>query len=74
MGMCSTSAANRWEADQLQATAAVVAMGLGKKRRWGGSVYGHVVKNRKREEVNEEIMRNYFNDPPLFGEEYFRRR
>ncbi|WVZ94730.1 hypothetical protein U9M48_040594, partial [Paspalum notatum var. saurae] len=74
MGMCGTSAANHREEEQLQATAAVVAIGLGKKRRWGGSVYGHAVKNRKREEVNEEIMRNYFNDPPLFDDEYFRRR
>ncbi|WVZ66066.1 hypothetical protein U9M48_015340 [Paspalum notatum var. saurae] len=49
-------------------------MVLGKKRRWGGSVVGHEVKNRESEEVNAQIMRDYFNDPPLYGEEHFRRR
>ncbi|KAG2632981.1 hypothetical protein PVAP13_2NG271600 [Panicum virgatum] len=74
MGMCGTSATNRREEEELEATAAAVALGLGNKRRWGGSVFGHALKNRKREEVNEQIMRDYFNENALFGEEDFRRR
>ena len=74
MGICGTSATNRRQEEELQATAVAVSMVLGKKRRWGGSVVGHEVKNREREEVNAQILRDYFNDPPLYGEEHFRRR
>jgi hypothetical protein len=72
MGICGTSVANRRQEEELQATAVAVSMVVGKKR-WGGSVIGHKVKNCEREEVNAQIMRDYFNDPPLYGEEYFRR-
>ncbi|WVZ83894.1 hypothetical protein U9M48_030989 [Paspalum notatum var. saurae] len=74
MGICGMSAANRRQEEELEATAVAVSMVLGKKRCWGGSVVGHEVKNREREEVNAQIMRDYFNDPPLYGEEHFRRR
>jgi hypothetical protein len=74
MGICGTAAANRCVEEELQATAVAVTMVVGKKRGWGGSVIGHAVKNRHREEVNAQIMRDYFNDPPLYGEENFRRR
>ena len=74
MGMCGTSTANRREEEELKAAAVAVALGVGNKRRWGRSFFGHAVKNRKREEVNEQIMRDYFNENALFGEEDFRRR
>ncbi|KAG2623552.1 hypothetical protein PVAP13_3KG067300 [Panicum virgatum] len=52
MGMCGTSAANCREEEELETTAAAVALGLGNKRRWRGSVFGYALKNRKREEIS----------------------
>ncbi|WVZ80093.1 hypothetical protein U9M48_027598 [Paspalum notatum var. saurae] len=73
MAMCGTVAARRQEEEDLHAAATVSCMDFGRKRRWGGSVPGHEVKKRKRDEINEQIMRNYFNDPPLYGDALFRR-
>ncbi|WVZ62361.1 hypothetical protein U9M48_012119 [Paspalum notatum var. saurae] len=59
----------------MAAAAIVASMAVSKKKRkWGGSVFGHKVKKRERDAVNEQIMRNYFYDPPLYGDEHFRRR
>ena len=74
MAMCGTVAARRREEEDLHAAAIVACMDFGSKLWWGGSVPGHEVKKRKRDEINEQIMRNYFNDPPLYGDALFRRR
>ncbi|WVZ94759.1 hypothetical protein U9M48_040618 [Paspalum notatum var. saurae] len=72
--MFGTAAANRRQEEERQATAIVAAMDVSRKRQWGGSVFEHEVKNRKKDEINEQIMANYFNDPPLYGDDLFRRR
>jgi len=74
MSICGTAAANRRQGEDLQATALVASMRWSKKRPWGGSVIGHEVKDRERDEMYELIQRNYFNDPPLYGDILFRRR
>lgn len=74
MAMCGTVAARRRKEEDLHATTIVACMDFGSKRRWGGSVPGHQDKKRKRDEINEQIMGNYFNDPPLYGDGLFRRR
>jgi hypothetical protein len=72
--MCGTAAANRRQEEDMAAAAIVASMAASKKRKWGGSVLGHDVKQRERDAVHEQIMRNYFYDSPLYGEEHFRRR
>jgi hypothetical protein len=72
--MCSTVVADRRQEEEIEAAAVVATMLVGVKRRWGGSVRNHIVKNRKRHEIHEQIMRGYFNDSPLYEDEIFRRR
>jgi len=43
-------------------------------RRWGGSVPGRRVIRRDRVAARLEIMRNYFDEHPLFDAATFRRR
>jgi hypothetical protein len=42
-------------------------------RMWGGYVLGHIVKNHKRDELNDQIMRDCFNSSLLYEDELFRR-
>ncbi|WVZ73355.1 hypothetical protein U9M48_021670 [Paspalum notatum var. saurae] len=72
--MFGTAAANRRQEEERQAAAIVAAMDVSRKRQRGGFVFGHEVKNRKRDEINEQIMANYFNDAPLYGDDLFRQR
>jgi hypothetical protein len=74
MLVCGTVGANRDEEEELEAAAVVATMALGMNRRWGGSVPGHIVKNHKRDELNDQIMRDYFNSSSLYEDELFRRR
>jgi hypothetical protein len=73
MLVCGMVGANRDEEEELEA-AAVVATMEGMNRRWGGFVPGHIVKNRKRDELNDQIMCDYFNSSPLYEDELFWRR
>lgn len=73
-GICGTAAANRRAKDEIQAAAILALLGGQTKRRWGGSVIGHAVKNREREEIFAQIMRDYFVESPLYGDDLFRRR
>ena len=43
-------------------------------RRHGGSVPGHVVIDRGREEGHTRLVADYFATPAVFGEAIFRRR
>ncbi|XP_020272614.1 uncharacterized protein LOC109847785 [Asparagus officinalis] len=40
----------------------------------GGSIHGHAVINRNRENVHQNLVIDYFADNPRFGEDMFRRR
>jgi hypothetical protein len=62
--MCSTVVADRRQEEEIEAAAVVATMLVGVKRRWGGSVRNHIVKNRKRHEIHEQ----------LYEDEIFRRR
>jgi hypothetical protein len=46
---------------ELEAAIVVATMELRMNRRWGGSVPRHLVKNCKRDELNDQIMHDYFN-------------
>jgi hypothetical protein len=72
--MCGTVVADRRQEEEIEAATVVSTMPVGVKRRCGGSVRNHIVKNRKRHEIHEQIMRDYFNDSPLYEDEIFRRR
>jgi hypothetical protein len=74
MSMCDTVGANRDEEEELEPAAVVATMELGMNRRWGGSVPEHIVKNHKRDELNDQIMCDYFNSSPLCEDELFGRR
>jgi hypothetical protein len=45
-----------------------------KKPKIGGSVFGRQKLWRERIEGHEKLMRSYFNENPIFPENYFRRR
>ncbi|WVZ69895.1 hypothetical protein U9M48_018611 [Paspalum notatum var. saurae] len=45
-----------------------------RKRRWGGSVFGHKTYKRDREGAERLLMQKYFDEEPIFDEDQFRRR
>ena len=40
----------------------------------GGSVPGHKIVRRKRQEGHQKLYEDYFSDDPTYGPEFFRRR
>ncbi|OEL23754.1 hypothetical protein BAE44_0015227, partial [Dichanthelium oligosanthes] len=44
------------------------------RRRWRGSVPGHIVINRDHAAGHARIMSDYFNDNPVYTDYHFRRR
>ncbi|GMP47197.1 hypothetical protein CsSME_00015064 [Camellia sinensis var. sinensis] len=39
-----------------------------------GSVYGHIVRDRRREEGHAQLWNDYFSENPTYEENLFRRR
>ena len=58
--------------EDLQAAAIVASMG--RKRHWGGSVFGHKTYKRDREGAERLLMQKYFDEEPIFDEDQFRQR
>ncbi|XP_035819269.1 uncharacterized protein [Zea mays] len=69
---CGSAAANK-NNEEIEACAVLVAT-LRKKRRWGGSVVGHKMKNRDRIGGDIQLNNDYFIERSLFNPEQFRRR
>lgn len=71
--MFGSSGADESDDDELIQVAAIVAS-MERKRRWGGSVFGHKTYKRDREGAERLLMKKYFDEEPIFDEDQFRRR
>ena len=60
------------EEEDLQAAAIIASMG--RKRRWGGSVFGHKIYKRDRAAAERLLMLKYFDEESIFDDDQFRRR
>ena len=60
------------EEEDLQAAAIIASMG--RKRRWGGSVFGHKIYKCDRAAAERLLMLKYFDEESIFDDDQFRRR
>ena len=60
------------EEEDLQPAAIIASMG--RKRRWGGSVFGHKIYKRDRAAAERLLMLKYFDEESIFDDDQFRRR
>jgi len=60
------------EEEDLQAAAIIASMG--RKRRWGGSVFGHKIYKHDRAAAERLLMLKYFDEESIFDDDQFRRR
>lgn len=72
MSMFGSSGGDSSEEEELQAAALVASMG--RKHRWGGSVFGHRTYKRDRDAAERLLMQEYFDEEPIYDEDQFRRR
>ena len=60
------------EEEDLQAAAIIASMG--RKRRWGGSVFGHKIQKRDRAAAERLLMLKNFDEGSIFDDDQFRQR
>lgn len=65
---------DEWDEEEDFAILMLLEMETNKRLKHGGSVVGHAVIRRKRQEVHQSLMRDYFAPNPVYPERYFRRR
>ena len=76
MGLLSYSSDDEeFDLDEDEAIAMILLMHKNKRpKKHGGSVFGRAVIPRERIDADQRLMRNYFNENPIFPEHRFRRR